>query len=155
MSHFRAFVGQIVDPGILQRPDDLRRFLDGLAGAHEADVQTALAQGSPARRRGTGLSLKDLKPDPFESNDKSRRSFKQWSDEFKCEEYRVLLECAADLDEWDDKKFRKAAVEDQLVEATDVEQFDKEVHTALKRLTGGVARTLWTRRTLQRRRGSG
>lgn len=132
MSQFRAFVSQVADPRVLQRPEDLRRFLDGLSAAHENDLQAVLAQNSPVRRSETRFNLKHSKPDPFESNKKGRRSFKQWSDEFKSwtehilEEYLVLLETAADLEEWDDKKFRKAAVEQGLVGANEVECPEKK-----------------------------
>lgn len=50
------------------------------------------------------------------------------------------MDSAAELDEWDPKVFQKTAVEDGLVGAEDVECLGKERNTALKRLTGGVAR---------------
>lgn len=77
------FGGFASDRWVLQKADDLRRLLDGPATAHEADLRTAFAQHVPARRRNISLSLKDLRPDPLEANDKGRRSFKQWSDKLK------------------------------------------------------------------------
>ena len=53
--------------------------------AHEADMlymRNFLEEISKNKYTQEGLTLKDLKPDTFESNDKSKLSFRQWSDEF-------------------------------------------------------------------------
>ena len=50
-----------------------------------------------------GLTLKDLKPDTFESNEKSKLSFRQWSDEFSSwveridQDFETLLRLAAQM----------------------------------------------------------
>ena len=53
--------------------------------AHEADllyISNFSEEITKNKYNQGGLTLKDLKPDPFESNEKSKLSFRQWSDEF-------------------------------------------------------------------------
>ena len=64
------------------------------------------------------MTLKDLKPDTFESNDKSELSFRQWSDEFSSwveridKDFEVMLGLAAQMQECDEDKFVFAAQQD-------------------------------------------
>ena len=77
-----------------------------LGGDHQEQVQ-------PRR-----LTLKDLKPDTFESNEKSKLSFRQWSDEFSSwveridQDFEKLLRLAAQMQEWDKDKFIADAQQD-------------------------------------------
>ena len=54
-----------------------------------------------------GLTLKDLKPDIFEGNEKSKLSFRQRSDEFSSSversdrDFETMLRSAAQMHEWD------------------------------------------------------
>lgn len=130
MSRFRSVVNLVTEPGVLQRPDDLRRFLDEFANAHEADLQAATTTLVAAgRRRETGLSLKHLKPDLFEGKT-GKRFLKQWADELRSwaehisEDYVTLFDCAAELEEWDENQFLNAAVEDSSIDKSEVERFD-------------------------------
>ena len=53
--------------------------------AHEADIlfmRNFSEEITKNQYNQGGLTLKDLKPDVFESNEKSKLSFRQWSDEF-------------------------------------------------------------------------
>ena len=60
-----------------------------------------------------GLTLKDVKPDTFESNEKSKLSLRQWSDEFQFsswvdridQDFEIMLRLAAQMQEWDKDKF--------------------------------------------------
>ena len=84
-----------------------------------------------------GLTLEDLKPDTFQSNEKSKLSFRQWSDEFSSwvepidQDFETMLRLAAQMQEWDKDKF---IAEDQ----QDYREFDKHIYLALKRLTTGI-----------------
>ena len=88
-----------------------------------------------------GLTLKDLKPDTFESNEKSKLSFRQWSDEFSSwveridQDFEKMLSLAAQMQEWDKDKFIDKVAEK-------VAEFDKHIYLAMKRLTAGIAREI-------------
>ena len=62
-----------------------------------------------------GLTLKDLKLNTFESNEKGKLSFCQWSDEFSSwvqridQDFETMLRLAAQVQEWDKDKFIAAA----------------------------------------------
>ena len=62
--------------------------------------------------------MKDLKLDTFESNEKSKLSFPQWSDEFSSWVERIdqdlekMLRLAAQMQEWDKDKFIAEAQRD-------------------------------------------
>lgn len=64
-------------PRSFPEPPKHERFLDGFSAAHEAGLQTAIAQGTPVKRRETGLRIKGVRPDMFESNEKGCRSLTQ------------------------------------------------------------------------------
>ena len=59
-----------------------------------------------------GLTLKDLKPDTFESNEKSKLSFHQGSDEFSSwveridQDFEKMLRLAALMQEWEQGQVR-------------------------------------------------
>ena len=95
-----------------------------------------------------GLTLKDLKPDTFESNEKSKLSFRQWSHEFSSwveridQDFETMLRLAAQMQEWDKHKFIAEAQQDCRLGAEKVAEFDKHIFLAMKRLTAGVAREI-------------
>ena len=95
-----------------------------------------------------GLTLKDLKPDTFESNAKSKLSFRQWSDEFSSwveridQDFEKLLRLAAQMQKWDKDKFIAEAQQDHRFGAEKVAEFDKHIYLAMKRLTAGIAREI-------------
>ena len=77
--------------------------------AHEADLlymRNFLEEITKNKYNQGGLTLKDLKPDTFESNEKSKLSFRQWSDEFSSwveridQDFETLLRLAAQMQEW-------------------------------------------------------
>ena len=54
----------------------------GFMTAHETDIlymRNYLEEITKNKYNQGGLTLKDLKPDTFESNEKSKLSFRQWS----------------------------------------------------------------------------
>ena len=95
-----------------------------------------------------GLTLKDLKLDTFESNEKSKLSFHQWSDEFSSwveridQDFETMLRLAAQMQEWDKDKFIAAAQQDYRLGAEKVDEFDKHIYLAMKRLTAGIPREI-------------
>ena len=96
-----------------------------------------------------GLTLKDLKPDTFESNEKSKLSFRQWSDEFLSwvelidQDLEKMLRLAAQMQEWDKDKFFAEAQQEYRLGAEKVAEFDKHIYLAMKkRLTAGIAREI-------------
>ena len=77
--------------------------------AHEADLlsmRNFLEEITKKKYNQGGLTLKDLKPDTFESNEKSKLSFRQWSDEFSLwveridQDFETLLRLTAQMQEW-------------------------------------------------------
>ena len=92
--------------------------------------------------------MKDLKPDTFESNEKSKMSFRQWSDEFSSwveridEDFEVMLGLAAQMQECDEDKFVFAAQQDYRLGAEKITECDKHIYLAMKRLTADIAREI-------------
>ena len=79
--------------------------------AHEADIlymRNFLEEITQNKYDQGGATLKDLKPDTFESNEKS---FRQRSDEFSSwveridQDFEKMLRLAAQMQEWDKDKF--------------------------------------------------
>ena len=119
--------------------------------AHEADIlymRNFLEETTKNKYNQGGLTLKDLKPDTFESNEKSKLSFRQWSDEFSSWVERIdqdsekMLRLAAQMQEWDKDKFIDEAQQKYRLGAEKVAVFDKHIYLAMKRLTAGIAREI-------------
>ena len=119
--------------------------------AHEADLlymRNFLEEITKNKYNQGGLTLKDLKPDTLESNEKSKLSFRQWSDEFSSwveridQDFETLLRLAAQMQEWDKDKFIAEAQQDYRLGAEKVAEFDKHIYLAMKRLTAGIAREI-------------
>ena len=117
--------------------------------AHEAEIlymRNFLEEISKNKYNQGGLTLEDLNPDTFESNEKSKLSFRQWSDEFSSwveridQDFETVLRLASQTQEWDKDKFIAAAQQDYRLGAEKVAEFDKHIYLAMKRLTAGVAR---------------
>ena len=94
-----------------------------------------------------GLTLKDLKLNTFESNEKSKLSFRQWSDEFSSWVERI----DQDFETMDwlhrCKNGTRTSSLPQLSKtyrlgAEKVAEFDKHIYLAMKRLTVGIAREI-------------
>ena len=84
-SRFREQLTHWTDPAVFTQPDQWKGFLSAMVTAHEADLlymRNFLEEIAKIQYNQGGLTLKDLKPDIFESNEKSKLSFRQWSDEF-------------------------------------------------------------------------
>ena len=88
--------------------------------AHEADLlymRNFLEEITKNKYNQGGLTLKDLEPDTFESNEKSKLSFRQWS-EFSSwveridQDFEKMLRLAAQMQECDKDKFIAAAQQD-------------------------------------------
>ena len=95
-----------------------------------------------------GLTLKDLKPDAFESNAMSKLSCRQRSDEFSSwveridQDFETMLRSAAQMQEWDKDKFIAEAQQDYRLGAEKVAEIDKHICLAMKRLTAGIDREI-------------
>ena len=103
-SRFREQLTHWTDPSVFTQPDQWKGFL------WKRSPRTSTIKG--------GLTLKDLKPDTFENNEKSKLSFRQWSDEFSSgveridQDFETMLRLAAQMQEWDQDKFIAAAQQD-------------------------------------------
>ena len=118
---------------------------------HEADIlymRNFLEEITKNKHNQGGLTLKDLKPDTFESNEKSKLSFRQWSDEFSScveridQDFETMLRLTEQMQEWDKDKFIAAAQQDHRLGAEKFAEFDKHIYLAKKRLTAGIARKI-------------
>ena len=84
-SRFRDQLTHWTDAAVFTQPDQKKGFLSPMVTAHEADLfymRNFLEEITKNKYNQGGLTLKDLKPDTFESNEKSKLSFRQGSDEF-------------------------------------------------------------------------
>ena len=111
---FREQLIHWTDPAVFSQPDQWTGFLSAMVTAHDADLlymRNFLEEITKNKYNQGGLTLKDLKPDTFESNEKSKLSFRQWSDEFSSwveridQDFEKLLRSAAQMQEWDMDKF--------------------------------------------------
>ena len=84
-SRFREQLTHWTDPTVFSQPDQWKGFLSAMVTAHEADLlyrRNFLEEITKNKYNQGGLTLTDFKPDTFESNEKNKLSFRQWSDEF-------------------------------------------------------------------------
>ena len=106
-SRFREQLTHWTDPTVFTQPEQWKGFLSAMVTAHEADIlymRNFLEEITKNKYNQGGLTLKDLKPDTFESNEKSKLSFRQRSDEFSswvnfCESHNgesVLCDCESE-----------------------------------------------------------
>ena len=140
------------DPAVFTQPDQWTGFLSAMVTAHEADLlymRNFLEEITKNKYNQGGLTLKDLKPDIFvESNEKSKLSFRQWSDEFFSwveridQDFDKMLRLAAQMKEWDKDKFIAEALQEYRLGAEKVAEFGKHIYLAMKRLTAGIAREI-------------
>ena len=152
-SRFREQLTHWTDPAVFSQPDQWTGFLSPMVTAHEADLlymRNFLEEITKNKYNQGGLTLKDLKPDTFESNEKSKSklSFRQWSDEFSSwveridQDFETLLRLAAQMQEWDKDKFIAEALQDYRLGAEKVAEKEKNIYLAMKRLTAGIAREI-------------
>ena len=150
-SRFREQLAHWTDPAVFTQRDQWKRFLSAMVTAHEAEklyMRNFLEETTKNKYNQGGLTLKDLKPDTFESNEKSKLSFRQWSDEFSSWVERIdqdsekMLRLAAQMQEWDKDKFIDEAQQEYRLGAEKVAVFDKHIYLAMKRLTAGIAREI-------------
>ena len=113
-SRFREQLTHWTHPAVFIQPDQWKGFLSAMVTAHESDflyMRNFLEEITKNKKNKGGLTLKDLKPDTFESNEKSKLSFRQWSDEFSSwverldQDSEKMLRLAAQMQEWDKDKF--------------------------------------------------
>ena len=147
-SRFREQLPHWTDPAVFTQPEQWKGFLSAMVTAHEADIlymRNFLEEITKNKYNQGGLMLKDLKPDTFESNEKSKLSFRQWSDEFSSwveridHDFEMMLRLAAQMQEWDKDKFIAEAQQDYRLGAEKVAEFDKHIYFAMKRFTAGIA----------------
>ena len=128
-SRFREQLTHWTDPAVFTQPDQWRGFVT----THQAAflyTRNFLEEISKNKYNRGGLTLKDLKPDTFESNEKSKLSFRQWSDEFSSwveridQDFETMLGLAGQMQEWDKDKFIAASQQDYRLGAEKVAEFD-------------------------------
>ena len=109
-SRFREQLTHWTDPAVFTQPDQWKGFPSAMVTAQEADflhMRNFLEKITKNKHNQGGLTLKDLKPDTFESNEKSKLSFRQWSDELSSlveridQDFENMLRLAAQMQEWD------------------------------------------------------
>ena len=79
-SRFREQLTHWTDPAVFTQPEQWKGFLSAMVTVHEADIlymRNFLEEITKNKYNQGGLTLKDLKPDTFESNEKSKLSFRQ------------------------------------------------------------------------------
>ena len=117
-SRFREQLTHRTDPAVFTQLDHWKGFLSAILTAHGANLlymRNFLEKITKNKNNQGGVTLKDLKPDTFESNEKSKLSFPQWSDEFSSwvewidQDFDTMLRLAARMQEWDKDKFIAAA----------------------------------------------
>ena len=150
-SRFREQLTHWNDPAVFTQQDQWKGFLSAMVTAHEAVLsymRNFLEEITKNMYNQGGLTLKDLKPDTYECNEKSKLSFRQWSDEFSSwversdQDFEKMLRLAAQMQEWDKDKFIDEAQQEYRLGAEKVAEFDKHIHLAMKRLTAGIAREI-------------
>ena len=139
------------DAAVFTQSDQWKGFLSAMVTAHEADLlymRNFLEEITKNKYNQGGLTLKDLKPDIFESNEKSKLSFRQWSDEFSSwveridQDFGIMLRLAAQMQQWDEDKFIAEAQQEYRLGVEKIAEFDKHIYFAMKRLTAGIVREI-------------
>ena len=150
-SRFREQLTHWTDPAVFTQPDQWKGFPSAMVTVHEADLlymRNFLEEITKNKYNQGGLTLKDLNPDTFESNEKSKLSFRQWLDEFSSwveridQDFETMLRLSAQMQEWDKDKFIAEAQQDYRLGAEQVAEFDKHIYLAMKRLAAGIAREI-------------
>ena len=150
-SRFREQLPHCTDLAVFTQLDQWKGYLSAVVTAHEDDIfymRNFLEEITKNKYNQGGLALKDIKPDIFESNEKSKLSLRQWSDEFPSwveridQDFDTMLRLAAQMQEWDKDKFIAAAQQDHRLGAEKVTEFDKHIYLAMKRFTAGIAREI-------------
>ena len=166
MTAFRQRLLQYTDNTFLRHPEQWSTFLGAMAEAHEQDMNMLREQSrveigqqrvsameiferiSKTVQRDSsarGLSLKDLKPDKFESNKKSKQTFKQWSDDLKewtkwiDADYERLLKVTQEMQEWNEAAWKQELASNGIRE-DNIEDSDHQLLIILRRFTEGEAR---------------
>ena len=124
------------DAAVFTQSDQWKGFLSAMVTAHEADLlymRNFLEEITKNKYNQGGLTLKDLKPDIFESNEKSKLSFRQWSDEFSSwveridQDFGTMLRSAAQMQQWDKDKFIAEAQQEYRLGVEKIAEFDKHI----------------------------
>ena len=96
---------------------------------------------------GKGLSAKDLKPDKFSSNDKSKQSYRQWADDvatwlkMAVPKAMMLTKVVNEMSEWNVLICNAEAVK-RGIEAHKLDEAKEELLMVLKKFTEGEARSV-------------
>ena len=108
-------------------------FLSAMVTVHEADLLCKRNGKEITKNKYNqrGLTL----PDTFESNKKSKLSFRQWSDEFSSwveridQDFATMLRLAAQMQEWDTDKFIAEAQQEYRLGAEKIAEFETNTLT--------------------------
>ena len=113
-SRFGEQLTHWTDPTVFTQLEHWKGFLSAMVTAHEADIlymRNFLEELTRNMYNQGGLTLKDLKSDTSESNEKSKLFTRQRSDEFSSwveridQDFEKMLRLAAQMQEWDKDKF--------------------------------------------------
>ena len=134
-SRFRERLTHWTDPAVFPQLDERKGFLSAMVTAHDADLLymwNFLEEITKIEYNHGGLTVKDLKPDTFESK------FSSWVERID-PDFETTLRLAAQMQEWDKDKFIAEAQQDYRLGAEKFAEFDKHIYFAMKRLAAGIA----------------
>ena len=142
-SRIREQLTHWTDPSVFTQHDQWKGFLLAMVTALEADLlnmRNFLEEITKNKYSQGRLTLEDLEPDIFESNEKSKLSRID-------QDFEAMLRLGAQMRDWDKDKFIAAARQGYRLGAERVAEFDKHINLAMERLTGGIAREIRDRRS--------
>ena len=121
-----------------------------MTDAYEHDVHWLMQRIEQMKRENhsKGLPAKDLKPINFDSNLKTKLSFKQWSLDMYAwarkvdSAYGKLLNIATELKEWDAEAYKAKVYTDTKVDEYNFEDHDGELMDMLRHVTEGDSRDM-------------
>ena len=124
------------DASVFARTEQWKGLILAMVTPQEANLlctRNILDEANKIKYNTRGLTLKDLIPDTFESNEKSQLPFRQWSDEFSSwveridKDFQVMLGLAAQMHEWNEDKFTATAQQDHCVEREKFVECEKHI----------------------------
>ena len=136
-SDFRARMAAALD----QEAANLLNMMQDMRNEFVATIQMHSVNS------GKGLSAKDLKPDKFSSNDKSKQSYRQWADDvatwlkMAVPKAMMLTKVVNEMSEWNVLICNAEAVK-RGIEAHKLDEVKEELLMVLKKFTEGEARTI-------------
>ena len=144
-SRFREQLTHWTDPAVFTQLDQWKGFLSAMVTAHGANLlymRNFLEKITKNKNNQGGVTLKDLKPDIFESSEKSKLSFPQWSDEFSSRFRNDVEIGCTDARMGQGQVHCRSSAKNYRLGVERVAEFDKHIYLAIKRLLAGIVREI-------------